>query len=151
MVYVTFAKCWLILTIHCFCAIQPTPAPSNPPTPAPTNFPTNNPTPAPTNAPTNEVRRHFCNTYDRHNFCYISLTHSMYLILTFYVSFDSHDDCFLIPQPTPGPSTAQPTNAPTTAQPTNAPTSAAPTPNPTTAAPTNEVRTIIQLVSKPIF
>ena len=76
----------------------------------------------------------------------------MYLILTFFVSFDSHDDCFLIPQPTPAPTTAQPTNAPTTAQPTNAPTTAQPTNAPTTAqptanptlpptpAPTNEVR-----------
>ena len=73
----------------------------------------------------------------------IDMSRSMYLILTFYVSFDSHDDCFLIPQPTPGPSTAQPTNAPTTTQPTNPPTTAQPTANPTlppTPAPTNEVR-----------
>ena len=45
--------------------------------------------------------------------------------------FDSHDDtAFLIPQPTPAPTTAQPTNAPTTSQPTNAPTTAQPTPAP---------------------
>ena len=38
--------------IDCFLIIQPTPAPSNPPTPAPTNAVTNNPTPEPTNAVT---------------------------------------------------------------------------------------------------
>ena len=40
---------------------------------------------------------------------------------------------YLIPQPTPAPTTAQPTNAPTTAQPTLPPT----------PAPTNEVRSYL--------
>ena len=76
--------------------------------------PTSNPTSA---APTNEVRIFF--HFSKIQFLYL-LTHMI--------------DCFLMTQPTPGPTTAQPTNAPTTAQPTAIPTL------PRTPAPTNEVR-----------
>ena len=70
--------------LHC---TQPTsaPVPTNPPTTAaPTTAkPTASPTPAPTPAPTNEVRRYLFYTFDRHNFCFMLLTHMIdFLLIT---------------------------------------------------------------------
>ena len=79
-----------MLTYHLFfCSYyaQPTPAPvpTNPPTTAaPTTAkPTASPTPAPTPAPTNEVRRYLFYTFNRHNFCFMLLTHMIdFLLIT---------------------------------------------------------------------
>ena len=79
-----------MLTYHLFfCSYyaQPTPAPvpTNPPTTAaPTTAkPTASPTPAPTPAPTNQVRRYLFYTFNRHNFCFMLLTHMIdFLLIT---------------------------------------------------------------------